>query len=135
MALGLNDDGSFKTIDSDIVIDGGAYGSFGVVTTYYNGVLLQAPYRLDNFGFRTRRVYTNKPQCGAMRGHGAVNPRFAVETLIDEAARKLNIDPIELRLKNLLPADTLTIGQFRTTSNGSEECLKAVSESPVERQV
>lgn len=126
MALGFNDDGSFNTIDADIVIDGGAYGSFGVVTTYYNGVLLQAPYKLNNFGFRTRRVYTNKPQCGAMRGHGAVNPRFAIETIIDEAARKLNVDPIELRLKNLLPADTLTLGQFRITSNGSRECLKAV---------
>ncbi|MBZ0203718.1 MAG: molybdopterin-dependent oxidoreductase [Ignavibacteria bacterium] len=128
MSLGLNEDASFNTIDTDIVIDGGAYGSFGVVTTYYNGVLLQAPYKLDNFGFRTRRVYTNKPQCGAMRGHGAVNPRFAIETIIDEAARNLNIDPIELRLKNLLPPDTLTIGQFRITSNGSEECLKAVRE-------
>ncbi len=126
MALGVKEDGTFNIIDADIVIDGGAYGSFGVVTTYYNGVLLQAPYNIDNFGFRTRRVYTNKPQCGAMRGHGAVNPRFAVETLIDEASRKLNIDPIELRLKNLLPANTLTIGQFRITSNGSEESLKAV---------
>ncbi len=126
MALGVNENGSFDTIDADIVIDGGAYGSFGVVTTYYNGVLLQAPYKLDNFGFRTRRVYTNKPQCGAMRGHGAVNPRFAIETIIDEAAQKLNRDPIELRLKNLLPADTLTIGQFRITSNGSVESLKSV---------
>jgi len=126
MSLGVNEDGSFNTIDADIVIDGGAYGSFGVVTTYYNGVLLQAPYKLQNFGFRTRRVYTNKPQCGAMRGHGAVNPRFAIETLIDETARKLNTDPIELRLKNLLPADTLTLGQFRITSNGSVDCLTAV---------
>ncbi len=128
MALGFDEDGSFNTIDADIVIDGGAYGSFGVVTAYYNGVLLQAPYKLNNFGFRTRRVYTNKPQCGAMRGHGAVNPRFAIETIIDEAARKLKIDPIDLRIKNLLPADTLTLGQFRITSNGSLECLKAVSE-------
>jgi 4-hydroxybenzoyl-CoA reductase subunit alpha len=126
MSLGTNEDGTFNTIDADIVIDGGAYGSFGVVTTYYNGVLLQAPYKLSNFGFKTRRVYTNKPQCGAMRGHGAVNPRFAIETIIDETARKLNIDPIELRLKNLLPANTLTLGQFRITSNGSVDCLKAV---------
>jgi 4-hydroxybenzoyl-CoA reductase subunit alpha len=126
MALGFNDDGSFNTIDADIVIDGGAYGSFGVVTTYYNGVLLQAPYKLNNFGFRTRRVYTNKPQSGAMRGHGAVNSRFAIETIIDEASRKLNVDPIELRLRNILPADTLTLGQFRITSNGSKESLKAI---------
>ncbi len=128
MQLGMEKSGKFKALDADILIDGGAYGSFGVVTTYYNGVLLQAPYDINNFGFRTRRVYTNKPQCGAMRGHGAVNSRFAVETLIDELARKANIDPCELRLKNFIDSDTLTVGQFRITSNGSEESLKAVME-------
>ncbi|MBK7407929.1 MAG: molybdopterin-dependent oxidoreductase [Saprospirales bacterium] len=67
MALGAGKNGAFQVLDADILIDGGAYGSFGVVTSYYNGVLLQAPYKIDNFGFRTRRVYTNKPQSGAMR--------------------------------------------------------------------
>lgn len=128
MGLGMDSNYKFKALDADILIDGGAYGSFGVVTTYYNGVLLQAPYNLDNFGFRTRRVYTNKPQCGAMRGHGAVNSRFAIETLIDELARQANIDPCELRLKNFLDSYTLTVGEFRITSNGSVESLKAVME-------
>jgi 4-hydroxybenzoyl-CoA reductase subunit alpha len=126
--LCMDKDHKFTAIDADIKIDGGAYGSFGVVTTYYNGVLLQAPYKIDNFGFKTRRVYTNKPQCGAMRGHGAVNSRFAVETLIDELARKANVDPCELRLKNFMEPYTLTVGEFRITSNGSRESLKAVME-------
>jgi 4-hydroxybenzoyl-CoA reductase subunit alpha len=128
MEMGISKDGKFEVLDTDIVIDGGAYGSFGVVTTYYNGVLLQAPYDIQNFGFRTRRVYTNKPQCGAMRGHGAVNSRFAVETIIDQLAQKVGIDPCELRLKNFLDKDTLTVGQYRITSNGSSECLKKVME-------
>lgn len=128
MKLGLDTDKKFKVLDADIVIDGGAYGSFGVVTTYYNGVLLQAPYKLNNFGFKTLRVYTNKPQCGAMRGHGAVNPRFAIECLIDDLARKTDTDPCELRINNFLPSDTLTVGQFRITSNGSVESIKAVME-------
>ena len=127
MRLGMDKDCKFKSLDADIIIDGGAYGSFGV-TKYYNGVLLQAPYRIDNFGFKTRRVYTNKPQCGAMRGHGAVNSRFAVESLIDELACKANIDPCELRLKNFMQPYTLTVGKFRITSNGIKECLKAVME-------
>lgn len=126
--MGMSDDGIFEALDADVIIDGGAYGSFGVVTTYYNGVLLQAPYILQNFGFRTRRVYTNKPQCGAMRGHGAVNSRFAVETLIDRLAERINIDPCELRLKNFLSENTTTIGQYRITSNGSAECLRSVME-------
>ncbi len=126
--MGASKDGIFKVLDADIAIDGGSYGSFGVVTSYYNGVLLQAPYKLNNFGFRTYRVYTNKPQCGAMRGHGAVNSRFAVETLIDDIADKLKTDPCELRLKNFLSADTLTVGQYRITSNGSRQALHKVME-------
>lgn len=126
MEMGISKDGDFKVLDADIVIDGGAYGSFGVVTTYYNGVLLQAPYKINNLGFRTRRVYTNKPQCGAMRGHGAVNSRFAMETIIDELARKVDMDPCEMRMKNFLGSNTFTVGQYRITSNGSMECLKAV---------
>ena len=126
--LGISNDGMLKALDADIAIDGGAYGSFGVVTSYYNGVLLQAPYKLDNFGFRTHRVYTNKPQCGAMRGHGAVNSRFAVESLIDELAHKIKMDPCELRMKNFLDSNTLTVGQYRITSNGSRESLRNVME-------
>ncbi len=126
MELGVDADGMFKALDASIAIDGGAYASFGVVTSYYNGVLLQAPYQINNFGFETFRVYTNKPQSGAMRGHGAVNSRFAIETLIDDLARQLDTDPCELRLKNLLSEDTLTVGQYRITSNGSRESLETV---------
>lgn len=124
----VDNDGTFKALDADIIIDGGAYGSFGVVTSYYNGVLLQAPYKINNFGFRTRRVYTNKPQSGAMRGHGAVNSRFAVETMIDRMARKIDMDPCEMRFKNFLDSDTLTVGEYRITSNGSKQSLEKVME-------
>ncbi len=128
MKVGMDKDLKLEVIDADIVIDGGAYGSFGVVTSYYNGVLLQGPYKVDNFGFRTRRVYTNKPQCGAMRGHGAVNPRYAMETAIDILARKAKKDPCDIRLINYLSSNTLTVGQYRITSNGSTDALKATME-------
>lgn len=126
--LGANKDGMLKVLDADVAIDGGAYGSFGVVTSYYNGVLLQAPYKLDNFGFKTIRVYTNKPQCGAMRGHGAVNTRFAVESLIDDISHRIKMDPVELRMKNFLEPHSLTVGQYRITSNGSRESIQKVSQ-------
>jgi 4-hydroxybenzoyl-CoA reductase subunit alpha len=127
VSLGADTDGTLKVLDADIAIDGGAYGSFGVVTSYYNGVLLQAPYKLDNFGFKTIRVYTNKPQCGAMRGHGAVNSRFAVESLIDDIAHKIGMDPVALRMKNFLDSNTLTVGHYRITSNGSRESIQKVA--------
>lgn len=128
MALGMKNDGTLSVLDADIVIDGGAYGSFGVVTSYYNGVLLQAPYKLNNFGFKTLRVYTNKPQSGAMRGHGAVNSRFAIETMLDIMSEKLNMDPCDLRMRNFLDSDTLTVGEYRITSNGSKISLQKVIE-------
>lgn len=125
--LGANKNGLIKVLDADIAIDGGAYGSFGVVTSYYNGVLLQAPYKLDNFGFKTYRVYTNKPQCGAMRGHGAVNTRFAVESMIDDIAHQIKMDPVEMRMKNFLDPNSLTVGHYRITSNGSREAIQKVA--------
>ncbi len=128
MEIGADENGKLLVADADIAIDGGAYGSFGVVTTYYNGVLLQAPYKIDNLGFKTIRVYTNKPQSGAMRGHGAVNSRFAMECLMDDLAHQLNLDPCELRLRNFMPSNVLTVGQFRITSNGSTESLLKVME-------
>ncbi|MEZ5064678.1 MAG: molybdopterin cofactor-binding domain-containing protein [bacterium] len=130
-SIGVACDGNGKLLglDLDALIDGGAWGSFGVVTTYYNGVLSVGPYRFDNFRYRGRRVYTNKPPCGAMRGHGAVNSRFAFEVLIDELAEKCGVDAAEFRLRNLLPPNTTTLNGFRITSNGTEECIRRVVEA------
>ena len=126
MSVSCDNKAKITALDTDIVIDGGAYGSFGVVTSYYNGVLLQGPYKIDKFGFKTRRAYTNKHQCGAMRGHGAVNPRYAVEVILDMLAKDLKMDPCDLRKKNFLPENSFTVGEFRITSNGVRECLKTV---------
>lgn len=124
LTVGLDADGKLSVFDLDVVIDGGAWGSFGVVTTYYNGVLSQGPYRMNNFRFRCRRVYSNKPPCGAMRGHGAVNTRYAYETLIDELCVLTEQDPVQFRIDNALPSYTKTINEFRITSNGVVECLE-----------
>jgi 4-hydroxybenzoyl-CoA reductase subunit alpha len=61
-----------------------------------------------------------------MRGHGAVNPRYAIEVTLDMMAHQLGIDPCDLRERNFLPSNTLTVGQLRITSNGVRECLRAV---------
>lgn len=124
MKLGYDPQQGITGIDADILIDGGAYGSFGVVTTYYNGVLLQGPYRLDNLHFRTRRVYTNKPMCGAMRGHGGVNPRFAAEVLLDMALVQAGVDPCQGRIDMIHRPNTLTASEFRITSVGLKQGLE-----------
>lgn len=127
--VACDDDGRITALDLDALIDGGAWGSFGVVTTYYNGVLSCGPYDLTNFRYRGRRVYTNKAPCGAMRGHGAVNSRFAFEVLIDELAEKSGIDAAEFRLRNAMDPNVTTLNGFRITSNGTKECIRRVVEA------
>ena len=129
MTMGVSKEGTITGLDLKTLIDGGAWGSFGVVTTYYNGVLCMGPYKIDNFRYSGKRLYTNKPPSGAMRGHGAVNSRFAMEVLVDMLAENVGMDPLEFRIKNLLSPMTKTVNEFRITSNGTRECLDRVREA------
>ncbi|HYR56862.1 MAG TPA: molybdopterin cofactor-binding domain-containing protein, partial [Myxococcaceae bacterium] len=92
--VGLSTAGRIEAVESKILIDGGAYSSFGLVTAYYAGQLLTGPYHFGAYHFDSTRVFTNKPPCGPKRGHGSVQPRFAFEVALDMAAEKLGIDPI-----------------------------------------
>ncbi|HSM61977.1 MAG TPA: xanthine dehydrogenase family protein molybdopterin-binding subunit [Longimicrobiales bacterium] len=123
---GCGADGKLRSVDARIVLDGGAYASFGLVTTYYSGQLLCAPYAMPAYRFDSTRVYTNKPACGPKRGHGSVQPRFAFEVQMDKLAEKVGLDPIEFRRLNFIGEHTRTINELRVTSNGFLECLDAV---------
>jgi 4-hydroxybenzoyl-CoA reductase subunit alpha len=129
VALSVDADKKISGLEVDALIDGGAWGSFGVVTTYYNGVLANGPYRVPNFKYRGRRIYSNRPPSGAMRGHGAVNTRYAYEVLLDEAAHDLGVNPAQMRLENALESYTKTINEFRITSNGVKECIERACEA------
>ncbi|MCH7991398.1 MAG: molybdopterin-dependent oxidoreductase [Gemmatimonadetes bacterium] len=123
---GADSEGKLTSVDAKILLDGGAYASFGLVTTYYSGQLLCAPYELPAYRFDSTRVYTNKPACGPKRGHGSVQPRFAFEVQMDKLAEKLRLDPIEFRRRNFIGENTRTINELRITSNGFLECLESV---------
>jgi CO/xanthine dehydrogenase Mo-binding subunit len=107
--VGATADGKLTGVDAKTLLDGGAYSSFGLVTTYYSGQLLTAPYEIPAYRFDSTRVFTNKPCCGPKRGHGSVQPRFAFEVQLDKLAERLAIDPIELRRRNFM-------GSYRRTS-------------------
>ena len=127
--VALDRDGRIAAVDNKIFIDGGAYASFGLVTAYYAGQLLTGPYRFGTYRFDSTRVYTNKPPCGPKRGHGSVQPRFAFEVALDEAAEKLGIDPIEVRRRNFIGENVETVNGQRITSNGFLKCLEVVEEA------
>jgi 4-hydroxybenzoyl-CoA reductase subunit alpha len=123
---GVKRDGTLTAVDAKVLLDGGAYSSFGLVTTYYSGQLLTAPYRMPAYRFDSTRYFTNKPACGPKRGHGSVQPRFAFECQLDELAEAVGLDPIELRRRNFIGEHTRTVNGMRVTSNGFLECLEQV---------
>ena len=123
---GFTREGKITGVSARTIIDGGAYSSFGLVTTYYSGQLLCSPYVFPAYRFHSTRAYTNKPACGPKRGHGSVQPRFAIEVQLDKAAQALGLDPFELRRRNDMGRDSATVNEFRIGSNGFLECLERV---------
>ncbi len=126
LKMGFKRDGSITAIDFKAWADGGAYASYGVVTSYYLGVFMPLPYRLENYRFESHRLYTNKPPCGPKRGHGAVQPRLALEMHIDRAALQLGLDPAGMRKANCIEAGSETCNGLKVTSVGMRECIDAV---------
>jgi 4-hydroxybenzoyl-CoA reductase subunit alpha len=126
MEVGLKKDGSLVFLDHACVLDGGAYSSFGIATIYYAGSLLGGPYRLPNMRYHGVRVCTNKPAKGAQRGHGGVIARALFESLLDRAAEELRIDPVELRLRNMMSAGETTCNDLNMSSLGMRECIEEV---------
>ncbi|MDR3569583.1 MAG: molybdopterin-dependent oxidoreductase [Syntrophobacteraceae bacterium] len=128
LKTGVKSDGRITALHFESLLDGGSYGSYGVVTLYYSGQLLTGPYVIPAYSFKATRVNTNKPPCGAQRGHGAVQPRFAFEVHLDRIASDLGIDPLDIRLKNAMESDTRTVNELRITSCGFRECLERSAE-------
>ena len=129
--LGLDRNGKIKAFQSEIHLDGGAYASFGVATTYYAGNMMPTLYHIPNFKYKGIRVVTNRPACGAFRGHGVPQPRFAFECLLTMMAEEMGIDPIEIRMRNSMDPETRTVNdldigscEFRATLNAVREKIR-----------
>jgi 4-hydroxybenzoyl-CoA reductase subunit alpha len=126
LKTGAKRDGAITAVAAKVIQDGGAYCSYGVVTILYSGALLGALYDIPNIRYDGYRVLTNKPACGAMRGHGTVNVRFAFEALLDELAEKIGMDPVRIRQHNLLKPPCITVNGLRVQSYGLPECIEKV---------
>lgn len=134
MTTGVKKDGTLLFLEHEALLDGGAYCSFGIATVYYAGSLLGGPYRLENMKYDGIRVVTNKPACGAQRGHGAVIARACFELQLDRIAEELRMDPVELRLKNVREAGETTCNELYLSSFGMREALEAVRDSAAWKQ-
>lgn len=115
--MGADADGTITAIDVDHLMDTGAYGNHGVGVMYHAISESIALYRVANVRVHAQSVYTNNPPSGAFRGYGLGQVIFAIESAVDELARRLGVDPFELRRRNVVvPGDLI-----RTTDEGEPD--------------
>ena len=120
---GVKSDGSITGLHVRTLLDGGAYGSYGVASTFYTGALQTVTYHIPAYRFQGCRVFTNKPPCG----HGTPQSRFGQEIQLDKIAERLAIDPADFRLRIVEQPDTLTANYLRVGTIGLAECIRRVT--------
>jgi CO/xanthine dehydrogenase Mo-binding subunit len=128
ISQGCDNDGKLSFRKIDVLLDNGAYTSWGA--TYPSVMMLPATslYQVPNVYFDAKLVYTNNTYCQAMRGYGNPELNWALESNLDELAEKAGIDPFDLRLRNCNQPNKTTPMGLQVTSCGLEECLRTVAE-------
>ena len=121
-------DGRLLARAAHVMIDNGAYTSWGSTTPSVMLSTVAGLYRVPNVRFDTTIVYTNNPYSGSMRGYGNPESTFAVESQMDELAERLGIDPLELRRRNATKPGDVNPQGFVITSFAMLECLDAAAE-------
>lgn len=129
---GATRDGELVYVRSRIILDGGAYASSSAVVATNAATFACGPYKVPNAKTDSYAIYTNNHPCGAMRGFGAVQSCFAYESQMDRLAEALDMDPVDLRVKNALEeGDTLPFGQKVNGPAPVGELLRRVEEMPL----
>ena len=125
MRAGVNKDGTLVALEMDALSNTGAYASHGHSVAGAAGAKSRSLYPRAALHYHARTVYTNMPTAGAMRAYGAPQMIFSLESIIEEAARKIGMDPVEFRINNVArqgDVDPLTGERF--ASCGLIECLQ-----------
>lgn len=123
--LGLNKGGTLKALDVDAISNTGAYASHGHSVVGAAGSKFRYLYPRSSIRFHAKTIYTNIPTAGAMRAYGTPQVIFPLECMMEDAARRIGMDSVEFRLKNVArhgDADPLTGKKFE--SCGIVECLQ-----------
>lgn len=130
MKYGAKKDGTITACQVRYRIDGGAYSTLSPAVLFRGIVHAGGPYRIPNVHIDGYAIATNSVPAGAYRGFGQPQVCFAQESLIDEVAHELGMDPLDFRLKNALKTgDRTTTNQLVTESCGLEEALTKVREA------
>ncbi|HEY0450187.1 xanthine dehydrogenase subunit D [Actinophytocola sp.] len=129
---GATRDGDLVYVRAEIILDGGAYASTTAAVTGNAATLGAGPYQVPNVHVDSYGVYTNNPPCGAMRGFGAVQACFAYESQLDKLAEALGMDPVDLRIRNVVEqGSVMPTGQVVDSAAPVAELLELVRAKPM----
>ncbi len=125
---GVREDGMLTARQMRYVSNSGAYASHGPGITAVGCYDSTSLFRCENIEIEGYSVYTNNPVAGAFRGYGAVQAYFALDSQMDEIAAALDMDPVELRLRNVVGEGDITGSGHKLPGNGLEACLRRGAE-------
>jgi CO/xanthine dehydrogenase Mo-binding subunit len=123
LKTGLKQDGTITARQARVILNNGAYTSYGPGVSVTQSMLGGAVYKIPRYRYDGYTVYTNTPIGGAFRGFGSPQFTFAAEIHTDMIAERLGMDPVEFRLKNLSEPGDLAVSGPRLTTCGVRECL------------
>jgi CO/xanthine dehydrogenase Mo-binding subunit len=129
LKVGARKDGTFTAIEGRLIVDRGSNAGWGVEGT--SSLLVAGPYRWEAHDVRGYGVQTNRFTFGAYRAPGAPTAAFALESLLDELAGKLGLDPIEMRLENAVVEGDLSISGNPFPVIGVVDVLERIREHPL----
>jgi CO/xanthine dehydrogenase Mo-binding subunit len=129
MKTGVKNDGTLVARECQIHLDTGAYAEIGPRVAKKSGYTAAGPYRIPNLKIDSYSVYTNKPPAGAFRGFGVSQSAWAVESQMDIIAAALDMDPLEIRLKNGYDEGDKFVTEETLRAVGLKECLDEVAKS------
>jgi len=121
---------SGKLLAAEILLEenAGAYATLSSVVSYRSCMQAMGPYVIEDISVESKSYYTNLPPTGAFRGFGSPQAAFGHERMMDVIAAELDMDPIELRLRNIVKVDTQTLtGHQLKSSVGAEETLNTAA--------
>ena len=126
ISQGCDKEGRLTFREIEMVLDNGAYTSWGATTPSVMMVPISSLYKVPNIRYTAKCVYTNNTYCQAMRGYGNPQATFAIESLLDQLAEKAGIDALEIRRINANEPGEITPQNFKITSCGMKECIEEV---------
>jgi xanthine dehydrogenase molybdenum-binding subunit len=126
ISQGCDKDGRLTFREMEMILDNGAYTSWGATTPSVMMVPISSLYKVQNIKYVAKCVYTNNTYSQAMRGYGNPQATFAIESCLDQLAEKAGIDPLEIRRINANEPGEITPQNFRITSCGMKECIDEV---------